>query len=65
MNKLQKFSTTLQRFYTALFLHSAYILGIGIVSISGKLSGVYFLENKTSGSNWKLTTGSHEPDRMY
>lgn len=65
MNTLQRLSKTLQRINTAVFLHIAYLVGIGAVSILGRLFGARFLDETATKTNWKLPTGSQDQERMY
>lgn len=65
MSKFYHFSKALQRINTAIFLHAAYILGIGVVSIVGRLFGARFLDETAKKTNWIQPTGSTDPERMY
>ena len=65
MNILRRFLKTLQRINTAVFLHAAYVVGIGVVSVMGRLFGARFLDETAIKTNWKPPTGSQETERMY
>lgn len=65
MSRFRRLSQALQCINTAVFLHAAYILGIGVVSIVGRLFGARFLDEKAKKTNWKKPMGSKDPDRMY
>ncbi len=65
MNALRYLSKALQRINTAIFLHAAYGLGIGIVSVVGRVMGMKFLDETATKTYWKTPTGSVDPERMY
>ena len=65
MSKFSRLLQALQRINTAVLLHAAYILGIGIVSVVGRLMGAKFLDETATKTNWKTPTGSADPERMY
>lgn len=65
MNFFRRLSKTLQRINTVVFLHAAYIMGIGVVSVVGRAMGVKFLDETATRTNWKLPTGSADTERMY
>ena len=48
-----------------MFLLIAYLVGIGPVSIVGRLFGARFLDETATKTNWKPPTGSTDSDRMY
>lgn len=65
MNFLRWFSKVLQHINTVFFLHVAYIIGIGVVSVAGRAMGAKFLDETAKKTNWKRPTGSTDPERMY
>lgn len=65
MNTLRRLSRVLQQVNTTIFLHAAYIIGIGVVSVAGRALGVRFLDDVATKTNWKKPTGSKETERMY
>ncbi len=65
MNFFRRLSKVLQRVNTAILLHVAYALGIGVVSVVGRAFGVRFLDETAIKTNWKPPTGSTDSDRMY
>lgn len=65
MNTLQRLSKASQRINTAVFLHAAYVVGIGVVSIVGRAMGAKFLDETAKKTNWKRPTGSTDAERMY
>ncbi len=65
MNKFYRVSRFLQRINTAVFLHAAYVLGIGVVSVIGRAMGAKFLDETAIKTNWKPQTGSTDEERMY
>lgn len=65
MNTLRRLSRVLQQVNAAIFLHAAYIIGIGVVSLLGRAIGVKFLDERVTKTNWKTPTGSKERARMY
>ncbi len=65
MSFFRRLSKALQRINTAVFLHAAYVLGIGVVSVIGRAMGAKFLDETAIKTNWKRLTGSQDPERMY
>lgn len=65
MNFFRRFSKTLQRINTAIFLHAAYVVGIGVVSIAGRAMGMKFFDETAKKTNWKSPTGSTDAERMF
>lgn len=65
MNFFHRLSKSLQRINTAVFLHAAYVVGIGVVSVVGRAFGVRFLDETAIKTNWKQPTGSADTERMY
>lgn len=65
MNFLRRLSKVLQPVNTMVFLHIAYLVGIGVVSVVGKLFGARFLDETATKTNWKPPTGSQDQERMY
>ncbi len=65
MNFFRRLSKVLQRVNTAILLHVAYALGIGVVSVVGRAFGVRFFDETVTKTNWKPPTGSADSDRMY
>ncbi|MBI4066699.1 hypothetical protein HY411_03200 [Candidatus Gottesmanbacteria bacterium] len=58
-------SRALRRINTAIFLHAAYVVGIGVVSVIGRAIGVRFLDETATKTNWKRPTGSDDSTRMF
>ncbi|MEK9143324.1 MAG: hypothetical protein AAB481_01710 [Patescibacteria group bacterium] len=65
MNFFRRLSKVLQQISTAVLLHAAYVVGIGVVSVVGRLFGARFLDETATKTNWKPPTGSQDPNRMY
>ena len=65
MNLLRRLSKVLQRVNTAVLLHAAYVVGIGVVSVAGRAMGMKFFDEEAIKTNWKRPTGSTDPERMF
>lgn len=65
MNCINLYSRLIQRVTAIMFLHAAYFLGIGVVSVLGRMFGTRFLDEIPTKTNWKKPTGSEEMERMY
>jgi len=65
MNFFRRFSKALQYINRVIFLHVAYVLGIGVVSVVGRAMGMKFLDETATKTNWKIPTGSTDPERMF
>ncbi len=65
MRTFHALSGRLQRIQIALFLHAAYAVGIGVVSVVGRALGMRFLDEVAVKTNWKMPTGSMDAQRMY
>lgn len=65
MRVLQKLFCLFQRINTAIFLHAAYLFGVGVVSVVGRAFGMRFLQENSVKTNWKEPTGSADSKRMY
>ena len=50
---------------TAVLLHAAYVVGIGVVSVIGRAFGMRFLDETAKKTNWKTPTGSTDAERMF
>ena len=65
MNTFRRLSQALQRMNTAVLLHAAYVVGIGVVSVIGRAFGMRFLDETAKKTNWKTPTGSTDAERMF
>lgn len=65
MKRIIAISTFLQSVISAILLTVAYIIGIGVVSIIGKMFNIQFLKRDTKISTWTAFQHSADDRKMY